>query len=265
MSHPLSNVHPDAQIGKNVTISPFVTIYPDVKIGDNTWIGPNVTIMDGAKIGENCKIFPGAVISAIPQDLKYQGEESTVEIGNHTTVRECVTINRGTKAVGTTRVGDHCLLMAYVHIAHDCIVGNNCILVNNVGLAGEIQLGDFVTLGGATIVHQFVRIGEHAFVGGGSKVRIDVPPFIKADREPLSYMGVNSVGLKRRGFSQECINEIQEIYRTIYLRGMNNTQALEVIEKEFAPGPERDAIISFIRESKRGIIRGYHRVINTTT
>ncbi len=259
MNHPLSNVHPDARIGKDVTVSSFVTIYPDVEIGDGTWIGPNVTIMDGARIGKNCRIFPGAVISAIPQDLKYQGEITTAEIGDNTTIRECVTVNRGTKAAGTTRIGKNCLLMAYVHIAHDCIIGDNCILVNNVGLAGEIQLGNWVTLGGATIVHQFVRIGDHAFVGGGSKIRIDVPPFIKADREPLSYMGVNSVGLKRRGFSQESVNEIQEIYRTIYLRGMNNSQALEEIEKEFPATPERDKIIQFIRESKRGIIRGYHR------
>lgn len=259
MSYPQANVHPDAIIGQDVTVSPFVSIYPDVVIGDGTWIGPNVTIMDGARIGTNCKIFPGSVISAIPQDLKFQGEITTAEIGSNTTIRECVTINRGTQAVGKTVVGENCLLMAYVHVAHDCSIGNYCILVNNVGLAGEIKLGKWVTLGGATYVHQFVRVGDHAFIGGGAKIRMDVPPFIKADREPLTYMGINSVGLKRRNFSQERINEIQEMYRTVYAKSYNNSQALEVLEKEFPVSSERDLIIEFIRSSKRGIIRGYHR------
>ena len=200
MIHSLAFVQPEAKLDKGVTIEPFSTIASDVEIGKGTWIGPNVTIMDGARIGENCKVFPGAVISAIPQDMKFVGEKTTAGIGDNTTIRECVTINRGTVASGKTVVGKNCLLMAYVHVAHDCFIGNNCILVNNVGLAGEVVVGDWAILAGASIVHQFVHIGKHSIIGGGSKVRIDVPPYITADRDPLAYVGVNSVGLRRRNF-----------------------------------------------------------------
>lgn len=255
MTHSMISVHPDAIIGKNVVIENFSTIYGDVKIGENTWIGPNVTIMDGARIGSNCRIFPGAVISAIPQDLKFAGEITTVEIGDNTTIRECVTINRGTKSKGKTIIGSNCLIMSYVHVAHDCIVGNHCVLVGYVGLAGEVEVEDWATLGGGTMVHQFVRIGAHSFIQGGSKVGKDVPPFILAGREPLAFAGLNIVGLRRRNFTQEKMAELNEIYRTIYQKGMNHSDAVNYIELHFGPSPERDHILAFIRSSERGIIR----------
>ncbi len=255
MINKFSDIHPNAIIGREVSIGPFSSIADDVQIGEGTWIGPNVTIMEGTRIGKNCKIFPGAVIGAIPQDLKYEGEKTTVEIGDNTTIREYVTINRGTKAAWKTVVGSHSLLMAYVHVAHDCEVGNHCILVNNASLAGEVKVHDWAILAGHVLVHQFVHVGAHVMVGGGGKVRKDVPPFVKADRDPLSYMGVNSVGLRRRGFSNEKINEIQDIYRTIYLKGYTVSQALGVIEKDYEPTPERDEILNFIKNSGRGIIR----------
>jgi len=215
MTQAMNSVHPDAIIGKNTVIENFSTIYGDVKIGDSTWIGPNVTIMDGARIGNNCRVFPGAVISAIPQDLKFAGEITTVEIGDNTTVRECVTINRGTKSKGKTVIGSDCLIMSYVHIAHDCVIGNHCVLVGYVGLAGEVEVEDWATLGGGSMVHQFVRIGAHAFIQGGSKVGKDVPPYILAGREPLAFAGLNIVGLRRRNFAQEKMTELNDSYRTI--------------------------------------------------
>jgi len=255
MDQALTCIHSDAKIGKDVEIGPFTSIAGNVIIGDGTWIGPNVTIMDGARIGKNCKIFPGAVVSAIPQDMKFQGEESTAEIGDNTIIRECVTVNRGTKASFKTVIGNNCVLMAYVHIAHDCVIGDFCVLVNNVGLAGEVKIHDWAILGGSTLVHQFVHIGAHVMIGGGSKVRLDVPPYIKVDREPLSYVGINSIGLRRRKFSNEKINEIKEIYRTIYLRNLNNAQAIDLIKKTFPPSIERDNIVTFITDSERGIIK----------
>lgn len=254
---PLANVHPEAQIGNNVIIEPFTTVQKDTVIGDNCWIGPNVTIMEGARIGNNCKIFPGAVISAIPQDLKFKGEKTTVEIGDYTTIRECVTINRGTVDKYKTVIGSHCLIMAYAHIGHDCIVGNHCILGNTVQLAGHVVIDDYAIFGGACAVQQFSKIGSHAYIGGGSLVRKDVPPYTKAAREPLSYAGINTVGLRRRGFSPEKINEIQEIYRYIFLKGMNNSKALEAVEREIPVSAERDYIVDFIRTSERGIMKGY--------
>jgi len=251
----LAFIHPDATLGKDVTIEPFAYIAGNVVIGDGTWIGPNATIMDGARIGKNCRIFPSAVVSGIPQDLKFRGEETTVEIGDNTTVRECATVNRGTASVGKTVVGNNCLLMAYSHIGHDCVVGNNCIIGNSSSLAGEVNVDDWAILSGGTLVHQFARIGGHVMLGGGSKVRIDIPPFIKADRDPLSYMGLNSVGLTRRGFPKERIDEIHNIYRVIYQNGLNFSQALERVEKEFKSSPDRDYILEFIRKSERGIIR----------
>jgi UDP-N-acetylglucosamine acyltransferase len=257
MKQPLSYVHPESQVAENVVIEPFATIDKDVIIGEGTRIGSNVTILPGTRIGKNCSIFPGAVIGAIPQDLKFRGEYSTVEIGNNTTIREFVTVNRGTAAKGKTVVGNNSLLMAYVHIAHDCVVGNNVIMVNSSQLAGEVFIDDWAILGGMTAVHQFVHIGSHVMVAGGSLVRKDIPPFIKAGREPLAYEGINSIGLRRRNFSNEKIREIQDIYRYIYLKGFNTGQAVEVIEAEMPASPERDEIILFIKDSKRGIIRGY--------
>jgi len=249
-------VHKDAKIGANVTIDPFAYIAGDVEIGDGTWIGPNVTIMDGARIGKNCRIFPGAVISAIPQDLKFEGEKTTAEIGDNTTIRECVTINRGTKDRFTTKVGSNCLLMAYVHIAHDVFVGDNVILANTANIAGHVTIEDFVILEGVVAVQQFVTIGAHSFIAGGSLVRKNVPPFIKAAREPLTYAGINSVGLRRRNFDLEIIKQIEDIYRHIFVKGTNVSNALEEIKKEIPDSKEKDQIISFIEASEKGIIRG---------
>lgn len=257
MTSSLVSIHPNAKIGKNVQIEPFTTIYANVEIGDDTWIGPNVTIMDGARIGKSCKIFPGAVISAVPQDLKFSGEETTTEIGDFTTIRECVTINRGTVDRMTTSVGKNTLIMAYTHIAHDCIVGNNCVIANAVNMGGHVVIEDFAVIGGMSAIHQFVRVGMHSMVSGGSLVRKDVPPFVKAGREPLSYAGVNSTGLKRRGFSSEQINQIQDIYRILYLSKLNTTKALEQIGAEIIGSYERDSIVGFIQNANRGIMRGY--------
>src|SRR5690606_1304442 len=226
----LSEIHANAKLGKNVTVEAFTSIHDDVEIGDGTWIGSNVTIYPGARIGKNCKVFPGAVISAVPQDLKFQGEESTVEIGDNTTIRECVTINRGTVDKQTTKVGESCLLMAYVHIAHDCIIGNHVIIANSVQVAGDVSIDEWAIIGGSSAIHQFVRIGMHSLVSGGSLVRKDVPPYTKAAREPLSYAGVNSLGLRRRGFTSDTINHIQEVYRYLFLNSLNNSRALEEIE-----------------------------------
>jgi UDP-N-acetylglucosamine acyltransferase len=259
MNQPLAYVHPGAKIARNVVIEPFATINNDVEIGSGTWIGSNVTIMEGARIGKNVRIFPGAVISAIPQDLKFEGEDSLVEIGDNTTIRECVTINRGTSASGTTKIGDNCLVMATAHIAHDCVVGDNAIIVNGVALAGHVTIGEFAIVGGLAAVHQFINIGAHAMISGGSLVRKDVPPFVKAAKEPLSYVGINSIGLRRRGFDSEKIREIQNIFRILYQKNYNNTQAIELIETEMEATPERDEIITFIRNSKRGIMKGYNQ------
>ena len=252
----LAYVNPEAKIGENVTIDPFAYIAGNVVIGEGTWVGPNSTVLDGARIGKNCRIFSGAVVSGIPQDLKFRGEETTAEIGDNTIIREGVTINRGTSAVGKTIIGNNCLLMAYSHVGHDCRVGNNCIMGNIAGLAGEAKVDDFAIISGGTFVHQFSRIGCHVIVGPLCKVRMDIPPYIKADRDPLSYMGLNIVGLTRRGFAKERIDEMHSIYRAVYQNGMNTSQALEYIEKEFKSSPDRDYILDFIRKSERGIIRG---------
>jgi UDP-N-acetylglucosamine acyltransferase len=240
-----------------VKIDPFTVIHQDVEIGDGTWIGSNVTIMEGARIGKNCRIFPGAVIAATPQDLKFEGEKTFVEVGDNTTIREFVTLNRGTRDRWKTKVGKNCLIMAYSHLAHDCFVGDNCIISNNTQIAGHVTVGDWAILAGMCAVHQFVTIGQHAFVSGGSLVSKDVPPYIKAGRTPLSYAGVNSVGLKRRGFTIDKINHILDIYRSIYNKGMNTSQALEYIEEELPASDERDEIVTFIRESGRGIIKRF--------
>ena len=257
MKQALNIIHPEAAIGKNVVVEAFSTISADVVIGEGTWIGPNVTIMDGARIGKNCKIFPGAVVSGIPQDLKFKGETTYTEIGDNTIIRECVTINRGTAAKGKTVVGSNSMLMAYVHVAHDCYVGNNCILVNSVGLAGEVEIGDYAIIGGHSVVHQFCRIGDHSMVGGASKVRKDVPPYVRAGRDPLQYVGVNAIGLRRRNFPGDTIYTIQDILKLLYRKGLNTSQALEKILSEFADSAERNMIVDFVKSSSRGIIKGY--------
>ncbi|MEO6189110.1 MAG: acyl-ACP--UDP-N-acetylglucosamine O-acyltransferase [Saprospiraceae bacterium] len=259
MNSSQSNISPDAKIGTGTKVEAFVTINSDVVIGENCWIGPHVTIMDGSRIGNNCKIFPGAVLGAAPQDLKYNGENSLLEIGNNTTVREFCTLNRGTKATMTTKIGSHCLLMAYAHVAHDCIIEDHVILANNVNLAGHITIENYAILGGLTAVHQFVKIGAHAMIGGGSKVMKDVPPFAKAAREPLSYEGVNSIGLRRRGFTRDQINRIHDIYRYLFIKYRNISKALVDIQKSLPDSVEKTQIINFISQSERGLMKGIRR------
>ena len=257
MYQPLSYIHPGAKIAKNVVVEPFTSIDKDVVIGEGTWIGSNVTIMSGARIGKNVSIFPGSVISAVPQDLKFKGEDTTAVIGDNTTIRECVTINRGISDRNKTKIGKNCLIMAYSHVAHDCFIGDNCIFSNNSTLAGHVTVGDHVILAGMVAVHQFCSIGNHAFVAGGSLVRKDIPPYVKAAREPISYVGINSVGLRRRGFDSSVIMQIQSIYRTLYQKKYNNTQAVSIMEAEMEATKERDEIIQFIKNSQRGIMKGY--------
>jgi len=257
MEYNLASVHPEAKIGKDVIIEPFVTIEKDVEIGDGSWIGANAVIKQYTRLGKNCKVFHGAIVGAVPQDLKFKGELTYVEIGDNTTIRECATINRGTAAKGKTVVGSDCLLMAYSHIAHDCILGDSVIVGNATQIAGEVEIGDFAIISGGVLIHQFVHLGPHIMVQGGSKVSKDVPPFVKAGREPLSYAGINSIGLRRRKFTNEQIRDIQDIYRIIYLKGYNTTQAIEFIEAELPASNERDEIILFVKASKRGIITGY--------
>jgi UDP-N-acetylglucosamine acyltransferase len=256
----MSYIHPEAKIGAGVEIGPFSYIEGDVTIGDGTWIGPHVTIFNGARIGNNVRIFPGAVIAGIPQDLKFKGENTTAEIGDGTTIREFVTVNRGTSYAEQTVIGKNCLLMAYVHVAHDCVLGDHVILANNVNLAGHVIIEDFAILEGLVGVQQFIKIGRHSFIAGGSLVRKNVPPYVKAAREPLSYAGVNSVGLKRRNFTQDQINHIQDIYRILYVKGYNTRHALERIEQDVVPSEERETILHFIRNADPGIMRGFQQI-----
>jgi UDP-N-acetylglucosamine acyltransferase len=255
MISPLAHIHPNAQLGKDITVDPFAVIEDEVTIGDGTHVMTHAVIMKKVVIGKSCKIFPGAVIGAIPQDLKFTGEETIVQIGNNTTVRECVTINRGTKDKWKTVVGNNCLLMAYSHIAHDCLLGDYVIIANSVQLAGHVEIGDHAIIGGMAAAIQFSKIGAHTYIAGGTEVIKDVPPYIKAGRSPLCYVGVNSVGLQRRGFTSEKINSISEIYRNIYLRGLNITQATQIIEKELPESEEKTEILQFIKDSKRGILK----------
>jgi len=258
MKHPLAFIHPEAQIAENVTIDPFATIEKDVVIGEGTHIYSHAVIMDGARIGKNCRIFPGAVIAGIPQDLKFHGEKSVAIIGDNTTIRECATINRGTESKGETRVGSNTLIMAYTHVAHDSFVGDNCIIANATQIAGEVEIEDYAVIGGASAVHQFTRIGRHTMIQGGSLVGQDVPPYVTAGRLPVSYAGLNSIGLRRRGFTNETINAIQDIYRVIYQSGLNVSDAIAKVEAEIPQSAERDEIIEFVKKSSRGIIKGYN-------
>ncbi len=256
MNQPLAYIHPDTKIASSVVIDPFVYIDKDVEIGEGTHIGSNVTIYEGVRIGKNCNIFPGAVIGAIPQDLKFKGEKTYVFIGDNTNIRECATIHRGTASKGKTVVGNDCLIMAYCHVAHDCLLHDHIIMSNAVQLAGEVIVDDWAILGGGTLVHQFSHIGSHVMVQGGSKVNKDIPPYAIAAREPISYCGINSVGLNRRGFTREQIASIQDTYRLFYMSGLNVTQAIEQIEATVAETPERNTILEFVKGSPRGVIRG---------
>lgn len=253
---PLACVHPEAKIGQNTVVGAFVVIEKNVVIGDDCRIYPHVTVLDGARIGNHCAVFPGAVIAGVPQDLKFAGEETTAEVGDHTTIRECVTVNRGTSAKGKTIVGSHCLLMAYCHIAHDCILKDNIIVGNAAQLAGEVEVDDYAIVSGGTLVHQFTRISKHVMIQGGSRVGKDIPPYTLIGRDPIAYCGINIVGLRRRGFTNSQVFLIQDIYRTLYTRGLNTTEALRCIEAECLPTEERDLILNFIKTSNRGIVRG---------
>lgn len=257
MKQPLAYIHPAAKIASSVVIDPFVTIDANVEIGEGTRILSGATILEGSRIGKNCTIFPNAVIGAVPQDLKFKGEDTLAIIGDNTVLRECVTVNRGTAAKGKTEVGSNCLIMAYSHVAHDCLVGDNVIISNATQLAGEVIVDSFAVIGGGTLVHQFCHLGSHIMVQGGALINKDIPPFVKAARDPIAYTGVNSVGLRRRGFSNETIREIQEVYRYIYMSKLNVTDAIDLIEAELPATKERDEIVQFIRNAKRGILRGY--------
>jgi len=256
--HSLSVVHPNAQVAAGVEIGPFSYIEDDVVIGPGCYIAPNVTIYAGSRLGKNVKVFPGAVIGGEPQDLKFAGEYTTAEIGDNSVIREYVTVNRGTAAAGKTVVGKNCLLMAYAHVAHDCVLGDNIVIANNVNLAGHVILEDYVIIEGQVGVQQFVKIGKHSFIAGGSLVRKSVPPYIRAAREPLSYIGVNRIGLQRRGFGIKVINRIHEIYRILFVKGLNITNAITEIEAAVPVCDERDDVIRFIGETERtGIIRSF--------
>ena len=255
MISPLAHIHPEAKIGKDVKIDPFAVIEKNVIIGDGSHIMSHVVIMENTTLGKSCKVFPGAVLGAIPQDLKFNGEITTVQIGDNTTIRECVTVNRGTKDKWKTVVGSNCLLMAYCHIAHDCNISNHVIIANSVQLAGHVEIGEYAIIGGMAAAIQFSKIGAHTYIAGGTEIIKDVPPYIKAGRSPLSYVGINSVGLQRRGFSNKKINSILEIYRNIYMHGLNITQATHIIEKELPDSEEKREILQFIKESKRGILK----------
>lgn len=252
----LASVSNEAKIAENVVIESFSTIYEDVVIGKGTRIHPNVTIYPGTRIGENCEIFPGAVIGVIPQDLKFDGEYTTVEIGNNTKIRECVTIHRGTKDKWKTAIGENCLLMTYVHVAHDCQIGNNVILASYTGLSGHVEIDDWAILEGKVAAQQFVKIGKHAFIGGASLVRKDVPPYIKAAREPLTFAGVNSVGLRRRGFSDELVRQIEDIYRILYVQNSNLSKGIIAVKEAIEACENREEILAFIESSDKGVIRG---------
>jgi UDP-N-acetylglucosamine acyltransferase len=256
MKHPQSVISPKAQLHESVEVGPFTIIHDNVIIGEGTKIHSNVALYPGTIIGNNCEVYPGAVIGVIPQDLKFEGENTTVEIGNNTIIRECVTIHRATKDKWKTSIGNNCLLMTYVHVAHDCQIGNNVILASYTGLSGHVTIGDFAILEGKVAAQQFAHIGRHAFVGGASLVRKNIPPFIKAAREPLTFAGVNSVGLRRRGFSDEEIKTIEDIYRIIYIQNSNVSKALEIVKESIDPSEIRDEIIHFIENSDKGVIRG---------
>lgn len=249
------HVDPAAKIGNNCQIGPYSVIYDDVEIGDNCKIYNNVTLFPGARIGDGVTIYPGAAISGEPQDLKFRGEKTTAVIGNGTTLRECMTVHRGTASKGTTIVGENCLLMAYTHIAHDCKIGNGVIISNAAQMAGEVIIDDCAVIGGGSLIHQFCHIGRNIMLQGGALVNKDIPPFVKAAREPISYVGLNSVGLQRHGFSKEDISIISEIYRILYMSDLNVTSAVKLILETMPESPYRDEIVDFVVNSGRGIIR----------
>lgn len=259
MISPLASIHPAAKLGNNVTVEPFAVIHEHVAIGDDVHIMSHAVLMPFSKIGKGCKIFPGAVIGGVPQDLKFIGEETTVEIGDHTTIREFVTINRGTKDKWKTSIGAHCLLMAYAHVAHDCIIGDHVILANGVQLAGHVEIGDYAIIGGLAGAHQFTRIGAHTYIAGHTVIRKDVPPYVKAAREPMCYMGLNIVGLQRRAFPQHEIDTISRIYHLLFVGNHSTTTAVNMINEQLADSERKEEILQFVKSSKAGIIKRYSK------
>ncbi|MBT5439218.1 MAG: acyl-ACP--UDP-N-acetylglucosamine O-acyltransferase [Flavobacteriales bacterium] len=253
---PLASVHPKSNLEKDVVIEPFAHIHEDVIIGEGTKIHSNVVLYPGTRIGKYCEIFPGAVIGVIPQDLKFEGEYTLVEIGDYTVIRECVTIHRGTNDKKATRIGHHCLLMTYVHVAHDCQIGNHVILASYTGLSGHVQIDDYAILEGKVAAQQFTHIGKHTFIGGASLIRKNIPPYIKAAREPLTFAGVNSVGLRRRGFSDKTIREIEDFYRILFIQNSNVSKGIKAIHEQLAQSEVRDEILQFITSAEKGILRG---------
>ena len=253
---PLAYIEEGAQIGENVKIGPFCCVYNDTVIGDGTILENNVTIFPGARIGKNVHIFPGACIATVPQDLKFKGEYTTVEIGDGTQLHECVTVHRGRASKMVTKIGKNCMIMAYCHVAHDCNVGDNVIMSNSVQMAGEVVVDPFAVVGGGSLIHQFTHIGSFCMIQGGSGLVKDIPPYAMVGRSPAKWMGINTVGLRRHGYTTAQIINIQDIYRLVYASGYNTTHACEHIEAEIPQSPERDYILSFIRNSDRGIIAG---------
>lgn len=259
MISPLASIHPDAQLGNNVTVDPFAVIQDNVTVGDDSHVMSHAVLMPFSKIGKECKIFPAAVIGGIPQDLKFIGEETTAEIGDNTTIREFVTVNRGTRDKWKTIIGSNCLLMAYAHVAHDCTIGNHVILANGVQLAGHVDIGDYAIIGGLAGAHQFTRIGAHTYIAGHTVIRKDVPPYVKAAREPMSYMGLNIVGLQRRSFPQEEIDILSRIYHLLFVGGHSTSTAISMINEKIPDGVLKTEILQFVQSSKTGIIKRYSK------
>lgn len=251
--HPTAVLDPAVELGEGVEVGPYAVIGPNVQIGDGTRVGPHVVIERDTTIGRDCRIHPGAVLGGDPQDLKYGGEAAPLLVGDRTVIRECVTLNRGTDARGRTQVGSDCLLMAYSHVAHDCILGDHVILANSVNMGGHCELGDWVIVGGITAIHQFVQIGEHAFVGGSSAVRKDVPPFVKAAGDPLRLFGLNTVGLQRRGFTDAERAALRRVYRLLFQSKSNLSEAVAVARSEYGEVPHVQRLLGFIEGSERGI------------
>lgn len=251
--HATAIVDPAAQIGDDVSIGPFTVIGPNVTIGAGTRIGPHVFIERNTTVGRDCRIHNGAVLGTDPQDLKFGGEETWLHVGDRTTIREYATLNRGTSAHGKTEIGSECLLMSYSHVAHDCVLGDHVIISNAVNMGGHVSIGDWAIVGGLTAIHQFVRVGEHAFVGGAARVQKDVPPYVKAAGSPLALYGLNSVGLQRRGFPEEVRSELKKAYRLLFASTYNVSQALERARSELKQSPEVVTFLAFIEQSERGV------------
>jgi len=253
--HPTAIVSPKAELADDVAVGPYTIIEDDVVIGAGSRIASHALIASGARLGNNVVVAHGAVISTIPQDLKFQGEKTTVEIGDYTTVREYATINRGTTYSYKTKVGRNCFIMAYAHVAHDCVLGDNVIMANSVNLAGHIEIHDYAIIGGVVPVHQFVKIGAHCMIGGGFRVQQDVCPYSLVGGYPLKVMGINSVGLRRRGFKAETIHSLERAFKLLFFSGLNTSQAVERIKAELELVPEVMTILDFIERSTRGLVK----------